>query len=349
MKKARLIDVAKEAGVAPNTASTILNRRPNSWASKKTEQRVFDAAKKLGYRPNKAAVGLRLGKISTIGIVIPNIQNPFYAEFVDLLTLKLSERDYDCVIETSRVDPELEIKRIRDIFDRQIGGCLLALMRPSNFAAAFPGSVSADIPTVLLSGPQKHELELDHIMIDHESGIVESVDHLHELGHRRIAFLSTLPRTMTAAEFREQCFLEQISRLGVDPGQTPVIHSGYTFEETEAAFFEFLEKTSSNQLPTAVVCLNDIAALGAIRAATNFGLKVPEDLSVVGFDDTLLSRCSNRALTTVSIDIHQIVEKSVEFLMDRIALKEDEALELQKHCIKTTLTVRETTAPPQKQ
>jgi len=137
-----------------------------------------------------------------------------------------------------------------------------------------------------------------------------------------------------------------MSRLGIGPQQTSIIHSGYDFENTEAAFFEFLEKTPPSQLPSAVVCLNDIAALGAMRAATQFGLKVPEDLSIIGFDDTFLSRCLPRALTTVSIDIHQIVEKSVEFLMDRIALKKDDELPLQRHRIKTTLTVRETTASP---
>ena len=98
--KIRLKDVAAAAGVAVNTASTILNRRPNSWASKETEERVFKAASELGYRPNRAALGLRIGRFNAVGLLVADINNPFYTAFAHFLTLEAERQGYDVVIET---------------------------------------------------------------------------------------------------------------------------------------------------------------------------------------------------------------------------------------------------------
>ena len=128
--RARLKDVAEKAGVAPNTASTILNRRPNSWASKETEERVFAAAKELGYRPSRAALGLRLGSFKTVGLVIPDLHNPVYTTFADLLEQRMREHGYDLIVEHSRTDVNYEKHCLDSILDRQIDAVTYFCQRP---------------------------------------------------------------------------------------------------------------------------------------------------------------------------------------------------------------------------
>src|SRR5688572_10183416 len=120
--KVRLKDVAARAGVAINTASTILNRRPNSWASKETEERVFRAAQELGYKPNRAAVALRSGKFNSIALLIPDLHNPFYCAFADLLEREAEKRNYDLLVESWRTDLDRERHCLEDIVDREVDG-----------------------------------------------------------------------------------------------------------------------------------------------------------------------------------------------------------------------------------
>ena len=120
--KIRLKDVAEKAGVAVNTASTILNKRPNSWASKETEKRVFDAAKELGYRPNRAAVALQSGRFMTIGLLIADLENPYYTHFSEVFGNQIEEKGYDLLIENWRTDLEREKKLLADMVHRNVDG-----------------------------------------------------------------------------------------------------------------------------------------------------------------------------------------------------------------------------------
>src|SRR6478735_2900557 len=128
--RVRLKDVAERAGVAVNTASTILNRRPNSWASKETEARVFQAAADLGYRPNRAAVGLRYGRFNTIALLIADLHNPYYTAFADLLELEAEKHGYDVLIESWRTDLTREKHCLEYIMDRQVDGVAAFLSDP---------------------------------------------------------------------------------------------------------------------------------------------------------------------------------------------------------------------------
>ncbi len=345
MKKARLIDVAKAAGVAPNTASTILNRRPNSWASKETEKRVFDAAKELGYRPNKAAVGLRLGKIFSVGIIIPDLKNPYFCEMADLMDKTLAKQGYDTIIETSRLDEDYEVDCIRNLYDRQIGGVFLALMKPASFQRAFPQGAPSDLASILLSNTEPHELGMDNIRIDYKTGIREAISYLYRLGHRRFAFLSALAKDATAGH-REEDFIEQLVNRGLQRDHIQVIHTGPTVELSQTAFSKFLEERPRENLPTAVIAMNDVSAIGVTRAAAEYGLEVPRDLSVVGIDNTHLGKYLPKALSSIDPHLDQIVEKSVEMLLQRINYQDKSKLPTQKHLIETSLIIRETTTAP---
>ena len=149
--RARLIDVAARAGVAPNTASTILNNRPDSWASKETRERVLLAAKELNYRPSKAALGVRLGRYKTIGLVVPDLHNPFYPVLADYLDQAVSAHGYDLILEHSRNDLAAEQHSFRSIIDRQVDGVALIVSDPDLHRPFLAGLAVGGPPAVALA------------------------------------------------------------------------------------------------------------------------------------------------------------------------------------------------------
>jgi len=339
---AKLKDVAKRANVAPNTASTILNHRSNNWASKATVERVFAAARELGYRPNKAAVGLRMGKSHTIGLVIPDLQNPYFCKVADLLERTLEKRGYYLIIESARLDPEREQRCIQSLFERRIDGAFLSLMVPGSFASAFESINRPSVPALLLSGVGHAHVDLDTVEIDYGTGLCEAIGHLFGLGHRRFAFLSAIsPNQPTDA--RTRIFREQLAARGMDQSAAQIVHCGPTPDSARHAFAEFLSSLPSREHPTCVLALNDISALGVIRAAAEFGLEIPRDISVVGVDDMPLARFLPKALTTISCDSETLVESAVEALFARMNGAEIPAPSA-VCTLPTRLIVRETTA-----
>jgi LacI family transcriptional regulator len=190
--KVRLKDVAARAGVAINTASTILNRRPNSWASKATEQRVFVAAEELGYKPNRAAVALRSGRFNSIALLLPDLHNPFYCAFADLLEREAEKHRYDTLIESWRMDLERERHCLGDIMDREVDGVAALLSDHASHREFLADQFKRGRPFVALSQVGGAALPVDSVLADFTGGLRDALTALWELGHRRFGFICAL-------------------------------------------------------------------------------------------------------------------------------------------------------------
>lgn len=338
-------DVAALAGVAPNTASTILNRRPNSWASQETVDRVFAAARELDYHPSKAALGIRLGRFNTLGLLIPDLANPYFCQIVDLMNESLDKRNYDLVIETTRLDPKRECRCIESIFRRQIDGAILCLMDPTNLMSL---QKTGAPPSLLLSGSGYKTVDVDTVMIDYEIGLREAIGHAFGLGHRRFAYLSALAEGQPA-DTRTAIFHSELAARGITPAQQRMICCGPTPDSAKKAFARQLFTLKPEERPTFIFALNDLSALGVIRAVTEFGIRVPEDISVVGVDDMPLGRFLPKALTTIGCDLRTMVEQAIEMLFARIDYRNEEEHQMKQSVVQTVptkLIIRETTAAP---
>ncbi|NDC74373.1 LacI family transcriptional regulator [bacterium] len=316
--RARLVDVAARAGVAPNTASTILNNRPNSWASKETRDRVLKAAKELDYKPSKAALGLRLGRFFTLGLVIPDIHNPFYTTFADLLDKAVSPERNDLIIEHSRTNLEQEKHCFESILGRQVDGVALFISDTELHRPFLEDLAKRKIPAVALAVKTDNPLPVDSVLVDFAQGLQQAVEHLIGHGHRRFAFLCALAEGQEDGQ-RPALFRQLLSDNGIPSDQVSYVRCAHDIDNARGAFRRFLQSTPRARRPTAVIALNDLSAIGAIRAAVDEGLAVPRDLSVIGVDNIPLGLHLPVALTTIAQPIEDMARRTANLLLQRIS------------------------------
>jgi LacI family transcriptional regulator len=201
--RVRLKDVAAKAGVAPNTVSTILNRRSNSWASEETRERVFKVAEELGYRPSRAAIGIRTGRFKAIGLVIPDLHNPYYTTFCDQLERVLRTNGYDLILEHSREDMSYQLKCLESLLERQIDGVAYFVNDLEKHIEFIAKAEKMGKKVVALTGPPlagEAPLPFDSVQIDFATGLIEAVDYLISNGHQRYVFLCALSAGQNADE-----------------------------------------------------------------------------------------------------------------------------------------------------
>ncbi len=314
--RVRLKDVAARAGVAVNTASTILNRRPNSWASKETEERVFKAAAELGYRPNRAAVGLRHGRCNTIALLVADLHNPYFTTFADLLEVEAERHGYDVLIESWRTDLEREKHCLEYIMDRQVDGVAAFFSDAETHRLFLEQQFQIGRPFVGMSFTGGKPLPVDSVLVDFAGGLKEAIEHLCSFGHRRFAFLSALAEGQESGS-RPELFRRLLAEKGISTEDFDSVHCDHSIESARTAALELLKRPVKER-PTALIALNDLSAIGALRAAVECGVRVPEELSVVGVDDIPLARFLPIALSTIAQPLEEMARKTAEMLIERI-------------------------------
>ncbi len=331
-RRVRLKDVAERAGVAVNTASTILNRRPNSWASKATIERVFAAAKELGYRPNRAAVALQSGRFNTVGLLIADLKNPYFTHIASVLGVEFERRGYDLVIESWRNDTEREKKLMRDFVDRNVDGMLCFFSDIDAHREFLEKQAESGPPIVALAMAGTETAPVDKVMADFGTGMREAAERLYADGHRKFAFLAARLKGHRVGR-RPGLFQQMVSEL--EGAEFRMIECGTEIHEAREAAARIF---SSGDRPTAFIALNDFTAIGVIRAAADAGLRVPEDVSVVGIDGVPLSEFLTVSLSTVAQPHDAMLTKAVEFLIERM---EGEDCQPREEFFPTTFIARE--------
>ena len=311
-RKVRLKDVAERAGVAVNTASTILNRRPNSWASKATEERVFAAARDLGYRPNRAAVALRSGKFKTIGLLVANLENPYYTHFCQVFGDRVADKGYDLVIESWQTDLEQERKSLDEMVHRNLDGLVAFVSDLDTHREFLEQQSKIGFPVVVFAMPGEAKAPVDVVVPDFSTGLKEAAEFLHELGHRKFSFLSAHASGQRVGG-RPEIFSGLIN--GFEDSEVEVVACGPTVVEAREVGKTILK---GEDRPTAIVALNDLSAIGVIRAAIQLGLKVPEDVSVVGIDGIPIGEHLMISISTIVQDYQGMASQAVDFLIERI-------------------------------
>ena len=317
-RKIRLKDVAERAGVAVNTASTILNRRPNSWASKATEERVFQAAKDLGYRPSKTARALQSGRHQAIGFILQDLTNPFDTTLADGLESNFEEKELTLLIENCCSSITREKRILDSLPDLAVDGAVLYLSNNESYRDELADRCGAGIPLVTLAnGIPKVPYPVDSIISDFSKGLKEAVQRLKELGHKRFIFLSAIAENNSKGS-RPQLIKTLLEEYASSEDQAEVLHSDPSIDSAYQTFASYLNESKADQRATALIGMNDLAAIGAMRAAIDAGLSIPQDLSVVGIDDIPFATYSPISLSTVRQDYRKITEIATELLLSRI-------------------------------
>lgn len=342
-KRIRLKDVAELAGVAVNTASTILNRRPNSWASKETEARVFQAARDLGYRPSKTARALRSGRYHTIGLLIQDLTNPFFSTLADELEAAVEERGYNLLVENCRSSLVREKQLFANLEDLEVDGTIVWLSDNEIFRPDLAAMAASRRPVVALgNGIPEQPIPVDAVLSDFTQGLADAVDALCRLGHRRFAFLSALAEGQADGQ-RPRLFQELLAARGIPAADIDILRTGHTVASAFETFAHFLRQRPERR-PTALLAMNDLAAIGAMRAAIEQGMTIPGDLSVVGVDDVPLCSFLPISLTSIRQRFKMITRAAAELLISRIEAK-DADLPPRQEVFATIYTPRESVGP----
>ncbi|GII04058.1 LacI family DNA-binding transcriptional regulator [Planobispora takensis] len=308
---ASLKDVAMRAGVSVRTVSNVVNDFPQ--VAPETRRRVQQALEELQYRPNAAARLLRAGRSGLVGLVIPEIDSPYFGELASLLVQAAQQYGWTLLVDQTNGDPDRE-RLLLDGLPGQIVDGLV--MSPWALSPAELRRRADAVPLVLL-GEQDAAGLIDHVSVDSVAAAAEATDHLIGLGRRRIAAIGVQPHLANGtAQQRIAGYRQALGAAGIacDPAlEMPVtaLHRA----DGARAMRELLE---GGHAPDAVFCFSDQLALGALRAALDHGLAVPRDLAVCGFDDIEDGRYATPSLTTVAPDKTGIAERALACLADRL-------------------------------
>jgi DNA-binding LacI/PurR family transcriptional regulator len=309
-------DIARLAGVSHCTVSRALHHSP--LISPKTAERIREIAKRSGYVPNAVARSLVSRSTHTVGVVVTTIADPFIGEVVEGIELTANEHGYSVILANSNADPEREMKVVDGFSQRRVDGILVAASRVG--ALHDKRLAGANVPIVLINN--QHPGDFAHsVGIDNVAASRELVRHLLDLGHRRIAYIGDrLGYQSDAERFAGYRAMLKLARQKVAPEL--VIRGDGKPEEGERAAMQLLQLPEP---PTAIFCYNDMTALGALRAAGTCGLRVPDDVSIAGFDDLFVASFTSPPLTTIRQPKREMGRRAMSILLQLLAGEEPES------------------------
>jgi len=334
LERLTIRDIAREAGVSINTVSRALNDKPD--ISDKTKERVLETVKRLGYRPNRLARGLRSNKTGTIGVVVTDIANPYFAALVKGVGKAAKEHNYSIILQDTDEDYEKEREAVQTMLAEQVDGLLITPVQTGK--ETIIELQESGLPFVLL-GRHFDDLETDYVATDDIRGGFLATEHLIRQGHERIALLGG-PLHISSAKERFQGYKEALERYGLELDERLIETGAITMRDGYATAKSLL---SCEPRPTAIFAYSDFVALGIVKAIREAGLKIPDDIAIVGYDDIEFSSCLEVPLTTVRIPKEEIGRQAVEILLEKMA-KPDGAGQFRGVKLEVELVVRESTA-----
>jgi DNA-binding LacI/PurR family transcriptional regulator len=320
-------DVAREAGVSRALVSLVMRRSPKVGDARR--ERVLAAASRLGYRPNANARSLASKQTRVLGVVLHELHNPFYAEIQDGIAASAAEHGYRVLIGTS-APRRGEQAALETFLELRVDGLILV---GSRLPTTVVLGVAATTPTVVVARDVRSP-HVDSIKSDERAGARLVVQHLVELGHRRIAHVDG--GTGAGAGSRREGFRLAMREHGLEP---LVVPGDYT-DVAGVAAAELL--LASTEPPTAVFAANDFVAAGLVNRLAEGGVRVPHDVSVVGYDNTYLAALHHLSLTTVDQPRFAMGSRALELLVERV----DGRVTPRRDRMVPTLEIRRSTAPP---
>ncbi|WJK11906.1 LacI family DNA-binding transcriptional regulator [Pseudomonas fluorescens] len=329
---ATIKDVAALAGISYTTVSHVVNKtRP---VSEEVRLKVEAAIKSLDYVPSAVARSLKAKTTATIGLLVPNSLNPYFAELARGIEDYCERNGYCVILCNSDDNPDKQRSYLRVLLEKRIDGLIVASAGGDSGLAQ--GLAGVKTPMVIVDRGLEG-VDADLVRIDHEYGAYLATRHLLELGHRDIATIGG-PASTSVAQMRQAGFSRALKEAGVEVSPSRMLESDFTSTGGYNAASILLEHNP----PSAIFAGNDMIGIGVLRAAAERNVRVPAELSVIGFDDIQMSRYVYPALTTVGQSILQLGEMAAEVLLRRIAAP---GLATDQRIVTPSIVLRESTAP----
>jgi len=328
-----IVDVARAAGVSPATVSRVLNN--SHPVSPRTRERVLQAVTSLHYHPNALARSLLKRRTAILGVLVPDVSNPYYSVILRGIEDEARLRGYSVLVCNTDRDPSRQVQSLRTLRERRADGVIVAggqldkaavdLLKGTDMAVAAIG---------------RHLVPVPSVRVDNVAAALEATRYLLSLGHRRIAIITGPTGSLTASD-RLEGYQRALTEAAIPLRREYVVEGGFRVEGGYAGAKRLLTLSAP---PTAILAGNDHMAFGAIRALHEMGLRVPQDVSIVGFDDTLVAQYTVPALTTVAIPMYDLGRKAASVLFTRLEGRRTPMVTV----LSTELRIRESTGPPQR-
>ncbi|MFP9114145.1 LacI family DNA-binding transcriptional regulator [Flavobacterium sp. RHBU_3] len=337
--KATLKQIAKELGVSVSTVSKALSNSPE--ISEPTKIKVQEFAKLKNYKPNNIAVNLKSKRSKTIGVIIPNILNPFFAKVFSGIEKEANERGYNVITCISNESLKKEIAAMDMLSNGTIDGFILSIAdetQKEHEFKHFKEAIADDIPIVMFDRISD-DVNCDKVIVDDFDSAVNAVNHMIKKGSKRIALLSNLDNT-SVGKLRAEGYLQALKDNGLPIDESLILRceSNEEFDEKFPDFFDIKGKKIDG-----VFAVEEHASVAGHKGTLKLGAKIPEEVQLVGFADGVWSRRLTPSLSTVSQHGPEIGEAAADILINRLESKEGEAPDYQTTVIKTELRQREST------
>jgi LacI family transcriptional regulator len=333
-ERVRLADVAALAGASPATVSRFL-ANPFSIKEKRRKP-IEDAIAKLGYVPNAAARTLASKSSRLIGAVFPRLDSLLFGVVYEPLQKQLSEGGYTLVVSSSDYDPDTEYQQVLSLISNSVDA--LILVGTSHHDKTLELIRNAEIPLVLVACWDE-TFPIPQVGFSNEAGAGKMADYLVSIGHTRIGAIAGSQKTNERAEARLNGIRQALKTHCIQLQNHNVFRCEFSFENGGIGLRRLIDQ---NQPPTAIICGSDMLAAGCIFEAQRMGLRVPEDISITGFDDIELSRQIHPQLTTIRTPRREVAEEAARLLLEKLSGN----TELHSIKLETKLMVRGSTAPP---
>jgi LacI family transcriptional regulator len=333
-RRATIRDVAKAAGLSPATVSRFLNGKIR--LPPRSSQRIRDAIRELQYQPNATARNLSLGQTELLGLIVPNVSNPFFATIAEAAEEAAFQAGFGVLLCNARDDAERELRYLSLLARSQVDGVLLLTNSDAAAHAELSSTVNASGNVVILD-EDIEDVQAPKLFVENEGGARMATEHLWAMGHRRIAHIGG-PVGLYSAERRLGGYLATLHEQGLDPEPELVIRGPYTREFGASAFAQVRDADAS-----AVFCASDFVAMGLLEAAHEHGVRVPEDLSVVGFDDSAFVDMLQPAMTTVRQPAERLGAEGMTMLIDLV--RGESSAAVSPTLLPVELVIRDSVAP----
>jgi len=326
----RMKDVAERAGVSITTVSHVLNKTRH--VAPQTRDRIIKTIRELGFFKNAHARRLARGLSDSFGLIVSDIRNPFFPEIVASFEEAAMKGGFELFLCNTNYDPARSEAAVRRMIENKVRGVAVMTSEiPSDLAARL---AARQIATVFI-GTGAAAPYTSNIRVDYSCGIHEAIDHLFQLGHRDFAFIAG-PQNLQSAVARREAFVDAMHRHNIQSCQ--VVEGNHRADGAISAVHNLL---SASKTATAILCSNDLTAIGALSTLQKAGLRIPEDISVVGFDNIDFAALAHPPLTTVNLPRNLLGKVAFEALRK---LEHSERHAGSEYVIKTHLTIRESTA-----
>ncbi len=332
---ATMKQVAERAGVSTSTVSHVINN--TRVVSDDVRERVLAVIAEMRYIPSAVARSLKNDRTHTIGMMVPNNSNPYFAELIQGIEDAAFKVGYNVILCNAYDDPKKQAAYLRLLIEKRIDGLILVASGADEELARL---LAHQQTPIVLVDREVAGVEADFIEADHETGGYLATRYLIELGHREIACISG-PRDLPPSLDRVNGYRRALEEAGLDSPMEYLVYSNFTSEGGYRAFEQLLKLAKR---PTAVFAGNDLMAIGGLCAASEAGLRIPADLSVIGYDDIALASYSTPRLSTMAQPKYEMGQRIVSVLLERIMGGQ---LPLRRELLQTRLMARQSTAAPQ--